>query len=59
MVGDSDIDVLTARAAGARSVGCRFGLAPHSLESAEPDYLVDSASEWVEIAGADLLPLPY
>jgi phosphoglycolate phosphatase len=59
MVGDSDIDVLTARSAGVRSVGCRFGLAPHSLESAEPDYLVDSASEWVEIAGADLLPLPY
>jgi phosphoglycolate phosphatase len=59
MVGDSDIDVLTARNAGVRSVGCRFGLAPHSLESAEPDYLVDSASEWVEIAGADLLPLPY
>lgn len=59
MVGDSDIDVLTARNAGVRSVGCRFGLAPHSLESAEPDYLVDSANEWVEIAGADLLPLPY
>ena len=53
MVGDSDIDVLTARGAGARSVGCRFGLAPHSLESAEPDFLVDSASEWVEIAGVD------
>jgi phosphoglycolate phosphatase len=59
MVGDSDIDVLTARGAGARSVGCRFGLAPHSLETAEPDFLVDSASEWVEIAGVDLLPLPY
>jgi phosphoglycolate phosphatase len=59
MVGDSSIDVLTARAAGARSVGCTFGLAPHSLEAAEPDFLVDSASEWVEIAGADLLPLPY
>jgi hypothetical protein len=40
-------------------VGCTFGLAPHSLEAAEPDFLVDSASEWVEIAGADLLPLPY
>jgi phosphoglycolate phosphatase len=33
MVGDSSIDVLTARAAGARSVGCKFGLAPHSLGS--------------------------
>jgi len=53
MVGDSSVDVLTARAAGVRSVGCRFGLAPHSLESAEPDFLVDSADEWVEIAGVD------
>jgi phosphoglycolate phosphatase len=59
MVGDSSIDVLTARAAGARSVGCMFGLAPHSLEAAKPDFLVESAREWVDIAGADLLPLPY
>jgi phosphoglycolate phosphatase len=51
MVGDSSIDVLTARAAGARSVGCKFGLAPHSLEDAKPDILVDSAAEWVKVAG--------
>ncbi len=51
MVGDSSIDVLTARAAGTRSAGCMFGLAPHSLEDAKPDFLVDSASEWVKVAG--------
>ncbi|WP_035350467.1 HAD hydrolase-like protein [Edaphobacter aggregans] len=53
MVGDSGNDVLTARAAGARSLGCMFGLAPHSLEAVQPDFLVDSASEWVGIAGVD------
>ena len=29
MIGDSDVDVLTARSAGAWALGCRFGLAPH------------------------------
>ena len=46
MIGDSDVDVLTARNAGAWALGCTFGLAPHTLESAPPDILVDSASEW-------------
>jgi phosphoglycolate phosphatase len=59
MVGDSSIDVLTARAAGTLSAGCTFGLAPHSLEDAKPDFLVHSPSEWVRVAGADPLPLPY
>src|SRR5215471_17420377 len=51
MIGDTDIDVLTARAAGARSVGCLFGLAPHSLEAARPDFLVDSPLEWMQVVG--------
>src|ERR1700761_4820869 len=32
MIGDSDVDVLTARRVGARAIGCLFGLAPHSLD---------------------------
>jgi phosphoglycolate phosphatase len=48
MVGDSDVDILTARNCGARSVGCSFGLAPHSLRAAGPDATVDSPGEWVE-----------
>jgi phosphoglycolate phosphatase len=48
MIGDSDVDVLTARNAGASVIGCRFGLAPHSLADAPPDCLVDSPSEWLE-----------
>jgi phosphoglycolate phosphatase len=48
MIGDSDVDVVTARNAGAWAVGCTFGLAPHSLEVAPPDVLVDSPMEWLD-----------
>ena len=51
MIGDSDVDVLTARNAGASVIGCRFGLAPHSLADAPPDCLVDTPSEWLEALG--------
>lgn len=46
MIGDSEIDVRTARSAGAWAVGCRFGLSPETLEASEPDCLVDSAWDW-------------
>jgi len=49
MIGDSDVDVLTAKSCGAWSVGCTFGLAPHTLEAAEPDALVDSPLEWLRV----------
>jgi phosphoglycolate phosphatase len=51
MVGDSDVDVLTARRVGARAVGCRFGLAPHSLDAVQPDRMVEHASEWPDALG--------
>lgn len=51
MVGDSDVDVLTARRVGARAVGCLFGLAPHSLHAVRPDRVVQHASEWPEALG--------
>lgn len=51
MIGDSDVDVLTARRAGAVSVGCTFGLAPHTLAAAQPDISVDSPSEWATALG--------
>ena len=47
MVGDSDVDVLTARRAGAWVIGCRFGLSSHTLELIPSDCLVDSAAEWI------------
>jgi phosphoglycolate phosphatase len=46
MIGDSDVDILTARNCGARSVGCSYGLAPQSLAAASPDALVSSPTEW-------------
>jgi phosphoglycolate phosphatase len=46
MIGDSDVDVGTARNAGAWCIGCTFGLAPQSLKDNPPDVLVDSPAEW-------------
>ncbi len=55
MVGDSDVDVLTARAAGAWSIGCRYGLSPHSIAAMEAQALVDAAvdspAEWPRALG--------
>lgn len=48
MVGDSDVDVLTARNCGAKTVGCLFGMAQDRLRVAGPDVLVESPAEWVE-----------
>ena len=46
MIGDSDVDILTARRAGAWVIGCKFGLSSHTLENIPSDCLVDSAPEW-------------
>jgi phosphoglycolate phosphatase len=46
MIGDSEVDVLTARNAGVWSIGCTFGLAPQSLVDTPPDVLVDSPADW-------------
>jgi phosphoglycolate phosphatase len=51
MIGDSDVDVLTARNCGARSIGCLFGLSPHSLEPAAPDALANSPADWPRLLG--------
>jgi phosphoglycolate phosphatase len=46
MVGDSDVDIRTARNAGTWALGCSFGLAPEMLEAAEPDAVADHAEGW-------------
>jgi phosphoglycolate phosphatase len=48
MIGDSSVDILTARRAGAWVVGCRFGLSSHTVESIPSDCLVDAPSEWAD-----------
>ena len=52
MIGDSQVDVLTSRNAGAWSIGCTFGLAPDTLEDTQPDILVDSPRDWTAALGA-------
>lgn len=51
MIGDSHNDTLTARNAGMWSIGCTYGLSPHSLENAPPDVFIDSPFELVEALG--------
>ena len=51
MIGDSHVDVETARAAGARALGCTYGLSPATLAAAEPDLSVDHASDWPAVLG--------
>ncbi len=45
MVGDSSIDVRTGRAAGARTVGVRYGFDPESLLAEPPDALFGTLGE--------------
>lgn len=54
MIGDSRVDVETARNAGAWSLGCNFGFGPRNLMEMPPDVLVDSPGEWTEV----LTPAP-
>jgi len=45
MVGDSQVDILTARNTGMWSVGVSYGFAPRTLEQVAPDVLVDTPAE--------------
>lgn len=49
MVGDSDVDVLVAKNAGTFSIGCSFGLSPHTLEIVPPNILVDAPLELIPL----------
>jgi phosphoglycolate phosphatase len=51
MIGDSSIDVQTARNAGSWCIGCTFGYGPESLVDSHPDILVDTPAEWTEALG--------
>ena len=58
MIGDSQVDVLTARNAGVWSVGCTFGLSPETLLANQPDVLVDSPQEWTAALNAAKIDAP-
>jgi phosphoglycolate phosphatase len=51
MIGDSDVDALTAQRCGSQFIGCTFGLAPAALAAAEPEWTVDHPSEWPTALG--------
>jgi phosphoglycolate phosphatase len=51
MIGDSAIDVLTARSAGVRSAGACWGLDPTGLRKACPDRLLARPSEIAALLG--------
>jgi phosphoglycolate phosphatase len=51
MIGDTDVDVITARNVGAYSIGVTYGLAPHTLEGAPPDVLIDQPQELAQVLG--------
>jgi len=51
IIGDSDVDIITARNSGTYSIGVTYGLAPHTLEDAPPDVLIDSPRELAEVLG--------
>jgi phosphoglycolate phosphatase len=51
MIGDSKVDVQTARNAGAWCLGCSFGFGPQNLMEVPPDVLVDTAAEWTRALG--------
>jgi len=53
LIGDSHVDVLTARNGGAWAIGCTFGLAPESLTANQPDVLVDSPADWTAALNAE------
>lgn len=49
MIGDSAVDMQTARNAGAWALGCAFGFGPQNLMDVQPDVMVDSAQEWTQV----------
>ena len=49
MVGDSGVDVRTARNAGVRSCGVTWGFQPETFQSDAPDYLIHSAVELLTV----------
>ena len=49
MVGDSAVDVQTARNAGTASAGVTYGLQPETFEEHPPDFLVDRMEELLAV----------
>lgn len=46
VIGDSEVDIRTARHAGVGSLGCTWGFAPQKMLAEHPDRLAHSPTEW-------------
>jgi phosphoglycolate phosphatase len=57
MIGDSHVDVQTARNAGVWSLGCAFGFGLQTLMQTPPDILVDTAADWTTALSSAQLSL--
>jgi phosphoglycolate phosphatase len=53
MVGDSAVDIRTARNAGIRACGVTYGFQPESLNEAPPDWLLDRMDDLVPLVLAE------
>jgi phosphoglycolate phosphatase len=51
IVGDSSVDVLTGRNSGIRVCGVTYGFAPHTLQDAPPDVLLDAPGDLAILFG--------
>jgi phosphoglycolate phosphatase len=49
IVGDSHVDIETGRNAGLHTIGVTYGFAPHSLQAASPNVLVDQPQELARV----------
>jgi phosphoglycolate phosphatase len=56
MVGDSAVDVFTARNAGIAVCGVTYGFQPETLAAEPPDILVDRMEDLVDMVIADRNP---
>ena len=52
MIGDSGVDIQTAKNAGVRSIGCSWGFRPRTeLEELYADFIVDTPAEILRVLG--------
>jgi phosphoglycolate phosphatase len=49
IIGDSDVDIITAQNAGIYSLAVTYGLAPHTLEDVTPDMVIDHPQELAKV----------
>ena len=57
MVGDSEVDIQTARNAGVRSCGVMWGFRPDTCAAENPDVMIESAAQLLRFFNAEAMSL--